>query len=153
MANPHPKIENLKPVYSKWKHKPIKTIRVPEPLADEIISLGLKLDRGELADFGVSNQSNASPDEVAQLRYQLSESRRLAYREARWSAFREAALVNQRDRFQRQADSLRQRLGQLLALDPAEVLNQLRQQYPQSVTTISEIQSLLRICLGQKSKK
>ena len=141
MANPHPKIENLQPVYSKWKHKPIKTIRVPEPLADEIISLGLKLDRGELASEG---------EEIAKLRYQLSESRRLAYREAKWSAYREAALVNQRDRFQRQADSLRRQLRQLLSVDPTEVLNQLRQQYPQSRTSICEIQSILRIGLGKK---
>ena len=138
MPNPHPRTEFLKPNHSRWLHKPIKVIRVPEPLADQIIELGLKLDRGEL---------KTEADEVARLRQELEEVRHRAYRDSQWAAKREAALVNQRDRFERQLQSLRKQLRRVQSIiEPGQLLNQLRERHPKSKVTLKDVQVILELC-------
>ena len=47
MSRPKYNTENLTPYKSKWKNGKTKLIRVPESLADKILVLAHKLDKGD----------------------------------------------------------------------------------------------------------
>ena len=123
MPNPHPRTEFLKPNLSPWQHKPIKVIRVPKPLVDRILDWARKLDRGELEDL-----------------------RHRAYKDSQWAAKREAALVNQRDRFEKIANNLKKQLRRVQSIEPGLLLNQLRERNPKSKATLKDVRDLLELC-------
>lgn len=45
MANHNPNTEGL--TQSKWVNKPVKVYRLPEPIADDVLTYAHRLDRGE----------------------------------------------------------------------------------------------------------
>ena len=45
MSNHNPNTEGL--TQSKWIHKPVKVYRLPEVIADDVLTYAHKLDRGE----------------------------------------------------------------------------------------------------------
>ena len=137
MPNPNPRAEFLKPNYSKWQHKPIKTIRVPAPLEERIIEWARKLDRGELEE---------ETSEIARLQQELEDVRHRAYRDSQWAAKREAALVNQRDRLEKIANNLKKQLRRVHSIEPGQLLNQLRERHPKSKATLKDVRDLLELC-------
>ena len=48
MPNPHPPLENLKPIQSTWRHTPTKRLRFPATFEAALIDYARRLDRGEV---------------------------------------------------------------------------------------------------------
>lgn len=57
MANPNPKVENLKSYTPKWQSGKTRTIRVPIAIADEVLRVADKIDKG--MPVGGSNPDNS----------------------------------------------------------------------------------------------
>jgi hypothetical protein len=51
MPNHNPNTEGL--TQSKWIHKPVKVYRLPEAIADDVLTYARKLDRGDIAPIVV----------------------------------------------------------------------------------------------------
>jgi hypothetical protein len=71
MANPNPKIENLKSFKPNWNHTPTRTIRVPSELADEIMAFARELDAGNAN--GSKDNSITDTSELLELLTEIEE--------------------------------------------------------------------------------
>ena len=142
MPNPHPKRENLKPNYSQWRHKPIKVVRIPEPLADRILEIAHQLDCGELVEQ--ADQLDALTQELEATRLQLGV-------EARKAAAREEALVKERNRLQRLVRRLEKSISSMQSPSPLEILNKLRGKNRKTRTTETDVRLILEICQNPDS--
>lgn len=58
MPNPNPKLENLTSYKPKWKSGKTRTIRVPVAIADKVLELAHKIDKGESLDTGDKSSNN-----------------------------------------------------------------------------------------------
>ncbi|MBD2481551.1 hypothetical protein [Planktothrix sp. FACHB-1365] len=52
MANHNPNTEGL--TQSKWINKPVKVYRLPEPIADDVLTYAHLLDKGDIAPIVVT---------------------------------------------------------------------------------------------------